>query len=108
MRKRKRVTIAPVLLVNLRRIESVPKVELLPGSVFVSRWRAQALGCKPFGTPFTSTDPLPEQPGSIRPGLIVELRWTGLDRFSGPGAPSRWPAAVDVAFVSTNRKSLAL
>ena len=29
-------------------------------------------------------------------------------RFSGPGAPSRWPAPALVPLVSTNMKSLAL
>ncbi len=38
MRKRKRLIVPPVLFVNLRRIESVPNVELLAGSLVKSRW----------------------------------------------------------------------
>src|ERR1041384_1744785 len=104
MRKRRRVTAAPVLLVTLRRMESVPKVELLAGSLVVSRWRAQALGWRPLGTPLISTGPLPGQPGSMRLPLTVELRWTGLDRFSGPGAPRFCPAPAGVPLVSAYRK----
>src|SRR5215218_9752415 len=38
-RKRRRVTLAPVLFVILRRIESLPKVELFAGSEVKSRTR---------------------------------------------------------------------
>ena len=37
MRKRRRVTVPPELFVNLRRNESVPKVELFAGSLVKSR-----------------------------------------------------------------------
>src|SRR5882724_7449510 len=39
MRKRNRVTLAPVLLTHRRRMERVPKVELFAGSVVRSRTR---------------------------------------------------------------------
>ena len=43
MRKRNRVTLAPVLLTNLRRMLSVPKVELFAGTEVKSRTRLGAL-----------------------------------------------------------------
>src|SRR5919202_5316690 len=98
-RKRRRVTAAPVLFLTLRRIESVPLVEVAPGPGVKSRARAQA----------EVVEPLTAQPGSTSDSLIVALRSTGLDKFSGPGAPSRCggpTAAVDC--VSTNMKSVAL
>src|SRR5205085_11214433 len=69
MRKRKAVTGTPVLLVNLRRIESVPKVDLLAGSDVVSRTRAHAL---------VGSVEVPAHCGSISDALICALRWTGL------------------------------
>ncbi len=36
------------------------------------------------------------------------LRWMGDERFSGPGAPRRWPAPALVPLVSTKMKSAAL
>ena len=62
-RNRRRVTVAPVLLVTLRRIESVPKVELFIASGVGSRNLPQAL----FASGVT-------HPGSINDSLIVELR----------------------------------
>lgn len=73
IRKRNRVTEAPVLLVNFLRKSNVPKVELLGMSGVVSRTR--------FGDADEAT------PVSIRLALIVAFRWIGLARFSGPGAP---------------------
>src|SRR2546423_5322701 len=75
MRKRSRVTDCPVVFVNLRRMSSVPLVEVAPGPGVKSRTR--------FGGLPTAAA------GSIKLALIVALRWIGLDRFSGPGAPSR-------------------
>ena len=96
IRKRSRVTGAPVLFLNFLRMSKVPNVELFAGSGVVSRSR---LG-----------DADDETPGSTRLALIVGRR-AGLARFSGPGAPS-----VGVAFeptatpgvVETMTKSAAL
>src|ERR687885_604241 len=63
-RKRRRVTAPPVLFVTLRRIESVPKVEVLGEPGVVSRARAKA----------EVVEPKPEQPGSTSDSLIVALR----------------------------------
>src|SRR5262249_44176187 len=96
MRKRRRLMMFPVLLVNVRRMSSVPKVELFGGSVAVSR---NALGgwSKPL------------QPSSLDDvRLGVPSRTTGDDRFSGPGRPSRWPAPALVPWVSMKKKSAAL
>ena len=93
-RKRNRVTLAPVLLVNVRRIVSVPNVELFPGSEVKSRTR------------FGGLDPATQ--GSSKVAGTTELRSIGLERFSGPGAPRRCPAPAEVPFVSTKMKSVAL
>src|SRR2546423_3428804 len=96
MRKRRRVTAAPVLFVTLRRMSSVPKVEVDPEPGVKSRARAQA----------EVVEPLLVQPGSTSDSLIVALRSTGEDKFSGPGAPSCCGAPVPaVPCVSTNMKS---
>src|SRR5207237_5798592 len=81
MRKRRRVIAPPVLLTKRRRIENVPRAELLAGfgSGVESRKRGQ--GC-------VAAVALPVQPGSIKVALIVALRWMGLAKLSGPGAPS--------------------
>ncbi len=94
MRKRRRVMLPPVLLVNVRRIESVPKVELFGGSLVKSR--------ATFGESKSAWV------GSSGELLIAVPTLVGADKFSGPGAPRRWPAPALVPFVSTNRKSLAL
>src|SRR2546423_14696494 len=83
MRKRRRVTAAPVLFVTLRRMSSVPKVEVAPEPGVKSRARAQA----------EVVEPVPAQPASTSDSLIVALRKTGLDKFSGPGAPGCWGGA---------------
>ena len=75
IRKRKRVTGAPVLFVKALLIESVPKVELLGASLVESRTR--------FGGSAAATN------GSRRVVKNVELRSSGEARFSGPGAPRR-------------------
>src|SRR5829696_934004 len=93
-RNRSRVTGDPVLFVTVFRMSSVPKVELFAGSEVKSRMRFGGLE-------------LPTA-GSRLPPAIWLLRWTGLDRFSGPGAPSRWPAPALVPLVSTKMKSGAL
>src|SRR4029078_12196515 len=93
-RKRKRVTFPPVLLTTVLRISNVPNVELLGGSEVKSRTR--------FGG-----DAGPTQISNGSPAKEA-FRSIGERRFSGPGAPRRWPAPADVPFVSTNTKSAAL
>src|SRR5262249_45355448 len=93
-RKRSRVTLPPVLLTTVRRISSVPKVELLGGSDVKSRTRfGGELEAAQVSNRLTAND---------------ALRSIGEERFSGPGEPRRWPAPADVPFVSTNTKSAAL
>src|ERR1051325_11568319 len=93
-RKRKRVTFPPVLLVTVLRISNVPNVELLGGSEVKARTR--------FGG-----DAGPTQT-SNKSTAKEAFRSIGELRFSGPGAPRRWPAPADVPLVSTNTKSAAL
>src|SRR5215467_8916987 len=81
-RNRSRVMLPPVLLVKVRRISSVPKVELLGGSLVKSLTR--------FGGELAD----PQISSNVLP--IEELRSIGLERFSGPGAPNLWPAPADV------------
>src|SRR2546421_8895776 len=64
-RKRKRVTACPVLLVNLRRMSSVPNCAVVGLVAFASRTRAQAVAA--------SLD-VPEQLGSMSDALMVALR----------------------------------
>src|SRR5262245_44244489 len=78
IRRRGRVTLPPVLLTNWRRKSSVPNVELLGGSLVKSRTR--------FGLAVDATQT------SSRSAVKLALRWIGEERFSGPGAPRRWPA----------------
>src|SRR5215471_14138327 len=94
IRKRSRVTLPPVLFVNVRRMSSVPNVELFAGSLVKSRTR---LGGLPDATHVSRSTP----------GMLL-LRSTGDARFSGPGAPRRWPAPAEVPLVSTKMKSTAL
>src|SRR5215510_7663601 len=93
-RHRRRVTFPPVLLVTVLRISNVPKVELFGGSDVKSRTR--------FGGEAAATHV------SRRFTVKDALRWIGELRFSGPGAPRRWPAPAEVPFVSTKTKSAAL
>src|ERR1041384_6770063 len=93
-RKRKRVTFPPVLLTTVLRISRVPKVELFGGSDVKSRTR--------FGGDAAATQT------SSRFTAKEAFRSIGELRFSGPGAPRRWPAPADVPLVSTNTKSAAL
>ena len=93
-RNRSRVTGAPVLLVQVRRTESVPNVELFGGSDVKSR------------TTFGET--LSACAGSKGVWEIVDPASIGLERFSGPAAPSRCPAPAEVPFESTKTKSRAL
>src|SRR5678815_3884256 len=84
-RNRSLVTFPPVLFTKRRRRSSVPKVELLAGSEVKSRTR--------FGGFEAAT---------VASSRFVEkelLRTIGLDRFSGPGAPRRWPAPAEGPFV---------
>src|ERR1043165_3628762 len=93
-RNRKRVTFPPVLLTTVRRISSVPNVELFGGSDVKSRTR--------FGGDAAAAQ-------TSRTSTAKEaFRSIGELRFSGPGAPRRWPAPADVALVSANTKSAAL
>src|SRR5947209_15215639 len=95
MRKRRRVMLAPVLFVTVRRIESVPKVELFGGSEVKSRARLGEL-----------EEPTP---GSRIVSPTKALRWIGPARFSGPGAPSVDCRVLMIApFVATKAKSLLL
>src|SRR6185503_5913409 len=93
-RKRKRVTFPPVLFTTVLRMSNVPNVELLGGSEVKSRTR--------FGG-----DAAPTQI-SRRFTANEAFRSIGELRFSGPGAPRRWPAPAEVPLVSTNTKSAAL
>src|ERR1051325_441169 len=93
-RNRKRVTFPPVLLMIVLRMSNVPKVELFGGSEVKSRTR--------FGGDAAATQ-------TSRLFAVKEaFRSIGELRFSGPGAPRRWPAPADVPLVSTNTKSAAL
>src|ERR1044072_7347773 len=93
-RKRRRVTFPPVLLTTVLRISRVPNVELFGGSEVKSRTR--------FGGDVF------EAQVSRRSALKEAFRSIGELRFSGPGAPRRWPAPADVPLVSTNTKAAAL
>jgi hypothetical protein len=93
-RKRRLVMFAPVLLVNLRRIESLPNVALFGGSLVKSR--------PMFGATLSPCN------GSIAECVMVAPVSLALERFSGPGAPRRWPAPALTPFVSTKMKSAAL
>src|SRR5215207_9609782 len=75
-------------------MSSVPKVELFAGSEVKSRTR---LGGDE-----------PATHGSSKAMGNEALRWMGDERFSGPGAPRRWPAPALVPLVSTKMKSAAL
>ena len=88
------MTAPPVLFTNLRRMDSVPKVELFGGSEVKSRTRFGGLIAATFASRKLAT--------------IKPLRRIGLERFSGPGEPSRCPAPADVPLVSTKMKSAAL
>src|ERR1044072_6634110 len=93
-RKRIRVTFPPVLFTIVLRMSNVPKVELLGGSEVKSRTRfAGDAGATQTSRRFAAKE---------------ALRSIGELRFSGPGAPRRWPAPADVPLVSTNTKSAAL
>src|SRR2546421_9227757 len=95
MRKRSRVTLPPVLFVTRRRIESVPKVELLPGLLVKSLTR--------FGE--TDEDFVLSRSDT----RMVESRRMGEVLFSGPGAPSCCVTPeMKVPCVSANFKSAEL
>src|SRR4051812_19397124 len=94
MRKRRRVTGEPVLLTKRRRMASVPFGDVLGGPAVKSRKR--------FGA-----EELPVV-ASKRNAPSLLLRSTGLERFSGPGAPILWPAPIGEPCVSTKTKSDAL
>ena len=87
IRNLNRVTAPPVLLTNLRRIDSVPCDELFAPSGVKSRTRLGGLA--------------DETVESTRRVENVLLRWIGDERFCGPGAPKRCPPPADVPFVST-------
>src|SRR4029453_16204899 len=91
---RRRVTFPPVLFTTVRRMSSVPKVELFAGSLVKSRTRLGAADCATHV--------------SSRSTANEALRSIGDERFSGPGAPRRWPAPAEVPLVSTKMKSAAL
>src|SRR5690349_4922759 len=94
IRNRKRVTFPPVLLTIVLRKSRVPNVELFGGSEVKSRTRfGGEAGATQTSSMFTAKE---------------AFRSIGELRFSGPGAPRRWPAPADVALVSTNTKSAAL
>src|SRR5215831_4250742 len=92
--KRRRVMLPPVLLVKVRRMSSVPNVELLGASGVVSRTR--------FGAALAT-----EQVSS-RLVAITSLRSIGDDRLRGLAAPRRCPSPADVPLESTKIKSVAL
>ena len=90
-----RVTLAPVLFVTLRRMESVPKVELFAGSCVRSRTR--------FGE--TEEDFVLSRSDTS----MVESRLIDEVLFSGPGAPSCCVTPeMKVPCVSANLKSAEL
>src|ERR1700754_1096451 len=93
-RQRNRVTLPPVLFVTVLRRSNVPNGELFAGSDVKSRTR--------FGGDAAATQM------SRRLTAKDAFRWIGELRFSGPGAPSLWPAPAEVPFVSTKTKSAAL
>src|SRR5262249_4196747 len=96
MRKRRRVRLTPEVLVHVRRMSYVPNVELLGGSDVKSRILLGGVSVGAHESSFV--DFTVGEPASD----------IGPDRFSGPGAPRRWPPPADVPFVSTKMKSLAL
>src|SRR5690242_4165975 len=89
MRNRSRVTGAPVLLINVRRISIVPLVPF--ASEIKSRVRLGA-----------DED---DAKGSRRMTPNCELRLIGLARFSGPGAPRLAPIPVKLPVVLISMKS---
>src|SRR5688500_7316754 len=90
MRKRRRETGAPVLFVIRRRKERVPKVELFAGSHGRTTGFGGAQNAPPsrrrFGAESFETN------ASMSAPLIDASCEMGDERFSGPGAPRRWPA----------------
>src|SRR5215510_10504346 len=88
IRNRSRVTGAPVSLVQVRRKSTVPNVELFGASIVLSR---TLLGAEPM-VEHSSKGDLAKFSG-VGPSEI------GLERFLGPGAPSRCPAPALVPFV---------
>ncbi len=94
IRKRRFVKAEPVLLVNLRRTKSFPKVALFGGSLRLSR--------ATFGEALSACA------GSTSDCVMFEPASRTLERFSGPGAPRRWPAPALVPLVSTKMKSVLL
>src|SRR5690242_14236980 len=74
-RKRRRVTLPPVLLTTVRRMSRVPNAELFGGSDVKSRTRfGGEVAAAQTSSKFTAND---------------AFRSMGEDRFSGPGAPRR-------------------
>src|SRR5262245_42391547 len=96
IRNRSRVRLRPVLFFHVRRMSYVPNVELSTGSDVKSR---TLFGMASVATQVSSRADARAPP----PSLAI-----GDDRFSGPGAPSRWPAPAFVALVSTKMKSVEL
>src|SRR5215471_1446109 len=92
-RKRSRVMSPPRVFVNVRRISSVPNVDSFWRSLVRSRTR---LGGEPADAHVSS-----------RLAAIALFRWTGDERFSGPGAPRRSPREK-TPVVPTTMKSAAL
>src|ERR1700755_235145 len=91
----RRVTGEPVPLVTVRRIFNVPIGELFAGSGVVSRSR---FGGSEF-----------ETAGSNSVTENVASLWIGLERHSGPGAPSAdWTPPAAMPPVEMNEKSAAL
>src|SRR5918998_3041379 len=76
-RKRRRLIFCPVVLVNLRRMRSVPKAAFCGLALAAVRTLAHAL----------VGEPKPAHCGSTSCALMVALRWMWLNRLSGPGAP---------------------
>src|SRR5688572_9494699 len=93
-RHRRRVTFPPVLLVTVLRKSRVPNIDAFGGLLVKSRTRFGGLDWATHGS------------RTAKPNEA--LRWIGLDRFSGPGAPRRCPAPAEVPKVSTKIKSAAL
>ncbi len=95
MRNRSRVMGRPVVLVNVRRMSKVPNVEFWAGTEVKSRTT--------FGGSWRPTHVSSFDAVSAKPS-----REMGENVFSGPGAPSLWPAPALVPFVSTKMKSTPL
>ena len=94
-RKRRRVTLPPVLLTNATPQRDRPERGVVRG---IAGEVADPVRRRRSWRPWRR---------SARSAKVL-LRWIGDDRFCGPGAPRRWPAPAEVPLVSTKMKLVAL